>query len=108
MRLHNIRMYMYMRLHIIYVQLLHETTYVQHMHNMRLHTCVQHDATYVQHVVQELRIFSVVYSLLNKFSKVDRCYVINQCTWAYDEHEYHMLPVAIKRAIQSSTCSFIL
>ena len=25
---------------------------------------------------------------------------INQCVWEYDEHEYHMLPVAIKRATE--------
>ena len=25
---------------------------------------------------------------------------INYCVWAYDEHEYHMLPVAIKRATE--------
>ena len=25
---------------------------------------------------------------------------INYCVWVYDEHEYHMLPVAIKRATE--------
>ena len=25
---------------------------------------------------------------------------INYCVWEYDEHEYHMLPVAIKRATE--------
>ena len=66
------------------------------MYNMRLHTCVQHDTTYVQHMVQEVMLHTSsvnVYACSNKLSKVDKCYVINQCAWAYDEHEYHMLPV---------------
>ena len=72
------------------------------MYNMRLHTCVQHDATYVQHMVQEvmLHTFLLCTTCLDKFSKVDKCYVINQCVWADDEHEYHMLPIAIKRATE--------
>ena len=93
--MYNIRLHNYVQ---------HETTYVQHMtlYNMRLHTCIQHDTTYVKHMAQDvmLHTFSVVHSLLYILNKVDKCYAINQCAWAYDEHEYHMLPVAIKRATE--------
>ena len=30
---------------------------------------------------------------LGKLSKVNKCYAINQCVWAYNEHEYRMLLV---------------
>ena len=47
-----------------------------------------------------LHTFLLCTTCLNKFSKVDKCYAINQCVWADDEHEYHMLPIAIKRATE--------
>ena len=47
---------------------------------------------------------------LGKLSEVNKCYAINQCVWAYNEHEYHMLPAAIKKSYRAplvhSFCEF--
>ena len=42
---------------------------------------------------------------LGKLSKVNKCYAINQCVWAYNEREYHMLLVAI---VKQFVCCIIM
>ena len=47
---------------------------------------------------------------LGKLNKVNKCYAIDQCAWAHDEHENHMLPVDIKESYRAplvhSPCEF--